>query len=249
MFIFLTYLLCAITISISCLYFINIYKQISGIDGLKGDNGSQGDKGPDGQIGSRGPKGTKGSKGPAGSPGGRRGLEGENGIQGYQGDRGLRGFRGFRGDKGDRGERGDRGFQGPEGAPGINGNTGDAGEYIYDLIDYDRCTIRNFDSSSREMMCGENEVMTEINNEIDNYFGKCCMIKISNECINKESNTPWKLEKDMSEREKESKRIFPMTARLYYNSDCESGYISKSQNEVFRCCLNNEESLNYSKNY
>ena len=248
MILFIIYILCTLIILFSSLFFINILKQIQGPKGFKGPSGDKGDIGPPGDKGIDGPRGLKGSKGPPGKPGGPRGLPGEKGISGDVGPKGLTGFRGFRGDKGDRGERGDRGFQGREGLPGSKGDFGDPGEYIYNEIDYDTCNEYEFDRY-REVKCGDGQVLVEVNNDYDNYYGKCCNIKMSRKCVNKIAKTTWTLEKDMSDKEKEYKKRFPMSSRLYYDYDCDPGYKGRPQNTDFRCCLDDTEYLNYNKNY
>lgn len=245
---FIIYFLCTIIIVSSSLFTINKFKQIPGPKGFKGIKGDKGDSGIRGDKGINGPKGLKGPKGPPGKPGGPRGLPGPKGPMGDIGPKGLRGFRGFRGDKGDQGERGDRGFQGREGSPGLQGDFGDPGEYIFNEIDYDSCNIYPFDKF-REVKCGANQVLTEINNNYDNYYGKCCNIKMSRKCVNKIANTTWTLEKDMSDKEKEYKKRFPMSSRLYYDFECDPGYKGKPQNSDFRCCIDDTEYLNYNKNY
>ena len=248
MIVFIIYIICTLAIVISSLVTINKFKQIPGAKGFTGEPGDMGDIGPPGDKGPKGPKGLTGSKGPPGKPGGSRGLPGPKGIDGDQGPKGLTGFRGFKGDKGDDGERGDIGFQGMEGMPGRQGDVGDPGEYIYNEIDYETCNNYEF-NNYREMKCGNSQVLVEINNDFDNYYGKCCNIKMSNKCVNKKTKTKWTLEKDMSDAEKEYKKRYPMTSRLYYEFDCEPGYKGKPQNTEFRCCLEDTENLNYSKNY
>lgn len=245
---FIIYFLCTIIIVFSSLISINKFKQIPGPKGFRGIPGDKGESGPIGDKGKNGPPGLSGSKGPPGKPGGARGLQGPKGDMGDIGPKGLRGFRGFRGDKGDQGERGDRGFQGREGLPGPQGDFGNPGEYIFNEIDYDTCNNYAFDKF-REVKCGDGQVLIEINNNQDNYYGKCCNIKMSRKCINKIAKTTWTLEKDMSEREMAYKKRFPMSSRLYYDYDCDPGYKGLPQNTDFRCCIDDTENLNYNKNY
>lgn len=249
MIVFIIYFICTYIIIITGLIFTNKIKTIPGPVGFIGKEGDIGQKGSKGEKGSRGNKGLKGGQGPPGKPGAIRGIMGPPGPDGPIGPKGLRGFRGFKGEKGDQGERGSKGFQGIDGLPGLQGDLGDPGEYIYNSIDYDKCTIHDFEFKSREMKCGDYEVLTEINNDDENYFGKCCKLKLNSECINKVAKTKWILEKDMTEKERKYKIRNPMTSSLYYEYDCEPGYKGTSQNEVFRCCLNNEDDLSFNKNY
>ena len=250
MIVFVIYFLFTLIIVFSSLATINNFKQIPGPPGFKGIKGEVGEQGPKGDKGLKGNIGIKGSKGPPGKPGGSRGLPGEQGSMGPQGPKGLTGFRGFRGDNGDDGERGDRGFQGREGLPGPKGLTGIAGEYVFNEIDYETCNTYDFDKN-REMKCGSGQVLIEINNNSNNYYGKCCNIKMTTKCVNKKAGKDWTLPTDEEVTEIEKKYIarYPGTQQLYYNYSCEPGFKGVPQGKEFRCCLDDVENLDYNKNY
>lgn len=246
------YIIFSLIITIYCLNLTYKSKLISGPKGLNGEEGSKGIQGIKGNKGSTGIKGEKGGKGPPGKPGARRGLQGVAGNDGNQGPQGLRGFRGFRGEDGDDGERGVIGNIGRSGISGSDGPPGKPGDYLYIDIDYDSCKSYNFDGFTREMKCGGYEVLVEINNDVNNYSGKCCKLKMSDKCINERAGTY--LDKDLTSEELELKNKyderFPESKGLYHKYKCDDGYTGKPQGDVYRCCRKEEEiNLNYNKDY
>ena len=256
MIVFIIYFLFTIIITIFGLYQSYTFKKVIGISGLQGDQGPKGPDGDNGLIGYSGYKGIEGPRGPPGKPGGRRGIKGPKGPPGDIGPKGLRGFRGFKGEKGFQGERGIKGMQGQNGQPGKEGSIGDPGEYLFTEIDYEKCSLHTF-SKDREMKCADNRVLTEINNDVNNYYGKCCELKMSDKCKNEITTSKWGIKKNMTEKEIELYdkyvKIYPLTHPLYFKYDCEPDYIGKPQGtrgNSFRCCLKEENNLDtYNKNY
>ena len=250
MIILILYIVFSLFVTGCGIYVTYNYKLIPGPRGHKGPIGDLGPIGPYGQKGDKGEKGPRGGKGPPGKPGGPRGITGEKGKNGGKGPQGLRGFRGFRGDKGDDGERGIIGDIGRSGFSGPDGPTGDPGEYMLTDIDYSSCKIYQFDKN-REMKCGSNEVLTEINNDINDYYGKCCKLKNSESCINKVANQV--LDKNLTEKELSLKNKyysrFPQSKGLYFKYECDEGYYGKPQGNVYRCCRSENNNFNYNKNY
>jgi len=252
MIVLIIYIIFSLLVTGCGIFYTYKYKLIPGPSGVKGPKGSQGLQGPIGISGPKGRKGIPGGKGPPGKPGGLRGIKGDKGPMGNIGEQGLQGFRGFRGDKGIIGERGVIGNIGRAGMPGEDGQSGDAGDYMFTEIDYDKCKIYPFDKN-REMKCDVEEVMVEINNNIDNYYGKCCKLKMSTRCINKVANEV--LNKNLTEKElliknKYSKR-FPQSKGLYFKYDCDEGYYGEPQANVYRCCKkeNDNNIYKFNKNY
>lgn len=250
MIVLILYIIFSLFITGCGIYFTYTYKLIPGPRGNKGPKGDRGINGAYGTKGPQGYKGPNGGKGPPGIPGGIRGPIGDKGSIGPKGPKGLRGFRGFRGDKGDSGERGLIGEMGRPGIPGPDGEVGDPGEYMYSEIDYDTCRIYPFDKF-REMKCGPSEVLIEINNDINNYFGKCCKLKLSERCVNKESSTVFdkKLTKEEKARKDKYYKRFPATKALYFKYDCDEGHYGEPQGNVYRCCKKQIDSYKYDKNY
>jgi len=256
MIVFIIYFLFTIIITIFSLNFSYKFKKVKGPIGHTGNIGPKGDYGYDGPVGYSGPKGLTGPKGAPGKPGGRRGLKGPDGEIGTIGPKGLRGFRGIRGEKGFQGERGSIGLQGQGGQPGEEGSIGDPGEYLYNEIDYDKCSMHTF-NKDREMKCADNRVLIEINNDESNYYGKCCELKMSNKCKNKIAVSKWGIKKNMTEKEIELYdkyiKIYPLTNPLYFKYDCDVDYVGKPQGtrgNSFRCCLKEENNFDtYDKNY
>ena len=250
MIVFILFIIFSLLITGCGIFYTYNYKLIPGPNGNIGPKGDHGPIGAKGTAGLRGSKGGKGSAGPPGKPGGRRGLSGPKGPDGDFGSTGLRGFRGFRGEKGDHGERGSIGNMGRSGISGPDGPTGDPGDYLYIDIDYDKCKIYPFNKKNREMRCGDYEVLVEINNDINNYFGKCCPLKMSDKCINKVAS---EITKELTTEEKKTKKKydsrFPQSKNLYHKYDCENGMKGEPQGNVYRCCKKENDKLNYNKDY
>lgn len=251
MIVFILFIIFSLSITGCGIFFTYKYKLIPGQNGNIGFIGDHGPIGAKGPKGPRGPKGLPGGKGPPGKPGGRRGLPGPKGQDGNIGPMGLRGFRGFRGENGDYGERGVIGKTGISGRPGNDGPVGDPGDYLFTEIDYDKCKIYPFNNKNREMRCGDYEVLVEINNDIDNYFGKCCKLKMSDRCINKVANEI--LSKKLTPEEIDTKNKYdsryPQSKNLYHKYDCENGMVGEPHGNVYRCCKKEINEINYNKDY
>lgn len=252
MIVFIIYIIFSLLITGCGIFYTYKYKLLPGPRGSKGSKGPQGLMGAKGPSGPKGNKGSKGGKGPPGKPGGIRGIKGNKGPNGDMGPKGLRGFRGFRGDKGDTGERGLIGDIGRYGSSGPDGLTGDPGDYMITEIDYDKCRIYPFDKN-RETKCDAGEVIVEINNDFNNYNGKCCKLKMSNRCINKVANEILNKKltnKELSIKNKYYKRL-PQSKGLYFKYDCDEGYYGEPQANVYRCCQkeSNSNNLKFNKNY
>ena len=226
----------AIFINFICLILIirNKKKKL-GDKGLQGDIGPIGLQGSDGNQGIRGPDGDQGSRGPPGKNGGSRGDQGLQGDLGPQGNQGFKGFRGKQGIQGPNGDKGQKGSKGSKGLAGFNGDRGNNGEYNITDIDYNKCNIYPFNKQTREMKCPFNRVLVEIKNDINDYQGVCCSLKINNECVNSITNKDFD---DSSYNELNDATItpYPSTKSLHMKYKCPENYEGKPIGKVMRCC-------------
>ena len=51
------------------------------------------------------------------------------------------------------------------------------------------------------MKCADNRVLIEVNNDINNYYGKCCELKMSDKCKNEITTSKWGIKKKMTDKE------------------------------------------------